>query len=421
MASLSTSKVGYFELMPLLNRRNFTRILASLGGYAAASRFLGGRDVFPNLVPDVWAESASAPELVRFPQKTDLILLTDRPPQLETPLRYFTTDLTPNDAFFVRWHLSGIPTSVDTRTFRLVVDGHVHKPLSLSLHKLRTKFEPVSLVALCQCAGNSRSFFEPRVPGGQWGNGGMSNARWKGVRLKDVLDAAGVKPGAVEVGLRGLDTAPLPQMPRYEKSLPIDRARDGEVLLAYEMNDRPLPMLNGFPIRLLVPGWYSTYWVKSLSSITVFDQPLKNFFMDTAYSIPDNAGAEETPQQLAAKTVPITRMAVRSIFVKPSPGEQFVAGQSYTLQGVANDGGSGIRKVEVSMDEGKTWSDATLGTDLGKYSWRLWRIEWAPVAKGNYRLQVRATNNDGQQQATSQWNRSGYQRDVIEHVDVVVA
>ena len=408
--------------MPLLDRRNFTRILASLGGYAAASRFLGGKDVLPNLVPDVWAESASAPELARFPQKTDLILLTDRPPQLETPLRYFTTDLTPNDAFFVRWHLSGIPTSVDTRTFRLAVDGHVHKPLSLSLHNLRTKFEPVSLVALCQCAGNSRSFFEPRVPGGQWGNGAMSNARWKGVRLKDVLDAAGVKPGAVEVGFGGLDTAPLPQMPRYEKALPIDRARDGEVLLAYEMNDRPLPMLNGFPIRLVVPGWYSTYWVKSLSSITVFDQPLKNFFMDTAYRIPDNAGAEETPQQLAAKTVPITRMAVRSIFVKPSPGEQFVAGQSYTLQGVANDGGSGIRKVEVSMDDGRTWSDATLGTDLGKYSWRLWSIEWAPVAKGNYRLQVRATNNDGQQQATtSQWNRSGYQREVIEHVDVVVA
>jgi hypothetical protein len=114
-------------------------------------------------------------------------------------------------------------------------------------------------------------------------------------------------------------------------------------------------------------------------------------------------------------------MAVRSIFVKPSPGEQLVAGKSYTLQGVANDGGSGIRKVEVSTDDGKTWSDATLGTDLGKYSWRLWRIEWAPVAKGNYRLQVRATSKEGQQQATSQWNRSGYQRDVIEHLDVVVA
>jgi DMSO/TMAO reductase YedYZ molybdopterin-dependent catalytic subunit len=161
--------------------------------------------------------------------------------------------------------------------------------------------------------------FEPRVPGGQWGNGAMSNARWTGVRLKDVLDAAGVLPGTVQVGLRGLDTAPVPQTPRFEKSLSIERARDGKVIIAYEMNGAPLPMLNGFPIRLVVPGWYATYWVKALSAITALDQPLKTFWMDTAYRIPDNPGAEETPQELAKVTVPITRMSVHSIFVKPSP------------------------------------------------------------------------------------------------------
>lgn len=406
----------------LLERRRFATMLASLGGYAAASRIIGTPDLLASFVPSAWAtETASAPELVRYPQKTDLILLTDRPPQLETPLHYFQTDLTPNDAFFVRWHLSGIPTSVDTKTFRLEVSGHVKKPLSFSLHDLQTKFEAVSVVALCQCAGNSRSSFEPRVPGGQWGNGAMSNARWKGVRLKDVLQAAGVKPGAVQVGLHGLDTAPLPQIPRFAKSLPIDRARDGEVLIAYEMNGAPLPMLNGFPIRLVVPGWYSTYWVKSLSSIAVLDQPLKTFWMDTAYRIPDNPGAEETPQHLATVTVPVTRMAVHSIFVTPEPNEQLRSGERYTLSGVANDGGSGIRKVEVSMDDGKTWSDASLGDDLGKYSWRRWRAQWTTAKKGKYRLQVRATSNDGQQQVTAQWNRSGYQRDMIEHVDVVVA
>ena len=288
---------------------------------------LASADILSSLVPSAWAEeAASAPQLARYPQKTDLILLTDRPPQLETPLRYFESDLTPNDAFFVRWHLAGIPTSVDTRTFRLEVGGRVKKPLQLSLRDLQTKFEAVSAVALCQCAGNSRSLFEPRVAGGQWGNGAMSNARWKGVRLKDVLDAAGVEPGTVQVGFRGLDTATLPQMPRFEKSLPIDRARDGEVLIAYEMNGAPLPMLNGFPIRLVVPGWYATYWVKSLSSITALDQPLKTFWMDTAYRIPDNPGAEETPQQLSKVTVPITRMSVHSIFVKPTPGEQLSAG-----------------------------------------------------------------------------------------------
>jgi len=397
-------------------------MLAAVGGYAAAVRFLGEGELLSSLLPSAWAEGlASAPQMARYPQKTDLILLTDRPPQLETPLRYFESELTPNDAFFVRWHLAGIPTSVNTRTFRLEVGGRVKNPLQLSLHDLQTKFEAVSVVALCQCAGNSRSLFEPRVAGGQWGNGAMSNARWKGVRLKDVLDAAGVEPATVEVGFRGLDTAPLPQTPRFEKSLPIDRARDGEVLIAYEMNGAPLPMLNGFPIRLVVPGWYATYWVKSLSEITVLDQPLKTFWMDTAYRIPNNAGAEETPQQLSKVTVPITRMSVRSIFVKPTLGEHLSVGRAYTIKGVANDGGSGIRKVEVSTDEGKTWSDAKLGTDLGKYSWRQWSAPWKPTDKGTYRLQVRAISNDGRQQVTSQWNRSGYQRDVIEHVEVVVA
>ena len=236
-------------------RRQFLSALISLGGFAAVSRTFGYAFELTS-VPDlasVPAESG-APELARYPEKTELILLTDRPPQLETPLRYFRTDLTPNDAFFVRWHLSGIPTTVDLRTFRLEVGGHVNKPLSLSLNDLQTKFEPVSLVALAQCAGNSRSLFEPRVPGGQWGNGAMGNARWKGVRLKDVLDAAGVMPGAIRVGLQGLDVPPLPKTPRFEKSLAIEHARDGEVMVAYEMNGAPLPMLNGFPIRLVVPG-----------------------------------------------------------------------------------------------------------------------------------------------------------------------
>jgi DMSO/TMAO reductase YedYZ molybdopterin-dependent catalytic subunit len=358
--------------------------------------------------------------MARYPQKTDLILLTDMPPQLETPIHYFETDLTPNDAFYVRWHLSGIPTSVDPRTYRLEISGNVTKPLSLSLRDLQTKFPPVSYVALCQCAGNARSLFEPRVPGGQWGFGAMSNARWKGARLKDVLAAAGIGQGTAQVAFRGLDIPPLPQTPRYEKSLPIERALDNEVILAYEMNGEPLPMLNGYPIRVVVPGWYATYWVKSLAAITVLDKPLKTFWMDTAYRVPDNPPAEETPQNLAPKTVPITTMSVHSIFVRPTANEQLRAGQAYTLRGVATDGGSGIAKVEVSADQGKSWSEASLGADLGNYSWRLWQMEWKPPSRGSYQLQVRAVSKDGRQQAPFQWNRSGYQRDAIEQLDVTV-
>jgi len=402
-----------------LARRRFLSTLMSFGGMLAVHNVFG-----PNL-DLAWALDSSGPRaavqtLARYPQKTDLILLTDRPPQLETPLRYFQTGLTPNDAFFVRWHLSGIPTTVDVQTFRLEVGGHVSKPLSLSLADLRKNFAPVSLVALCQCSGNSRSLFEPRVPGGQWGNGAMGNARWTGVRLKDVLDAAGVQPGAVQVGLRGLDEPPEPQTPPFQKSLQIDHARDGEVMIAYEMNGQPMPMLNGFPIRLIVPGWYATYWVKALTKITVLDQPLKSFWMDKAYRVPDNPQVNEDPQHLAQATVPISLMPVHSIFVKPEPDAQLNAGKAYELTGVATDGGSGIRSVEVSTDDGKTWSAATLGTDLGKYSWRHWRASWTPAAKGKYRLMVRATANNGQQQVTEQWNRGGYWRNVIEQLDVRV-
>src|SRR5271166_3737451 len=409
------------ELACWRDRRQFLSTLISLGGFAAMSRALGHAFDFSSAADlAMGAGESGSREMVRYPEKTELILLTDRPPQLETPLRYFRTDLTPNDAFFVRWHLSGIPTTVDLRTFRLEVGGHVNKPLSLSLKDLQSKFEPVSVVALAQCAGNTRSLFEPRVPGGQWGNGAMGNARWKGVRLKDVLDAAGVQPGAVQVGLHGLDVPPLPKTPPFEKSLQIDHARGGDVMIAYEMNGEPLPMLNGFPLRLIVPGWYATYWVKALSSVTVLDQPLKTFWMDKAYRIADNADANEEPQHLAAVTVPINQMSVHSIFVSPEPGEQLRAGQPYELAGVANDGVEGIRRVEVSQDGGQTWSDATLGTDLGKYSWRRWQAKWTPPGKGAYRLMVRGTNAVGETQPTSQWNRSGYQRDVIEHVDVVV-
>src|SRR5271167_4048303 len=172
-----------------MDRRRFAALVASLGASAAVGRFVPCSTDWQDIVPAVWAsETTNLPQMARYPQKAELILLTDRPPQLETPLHYFQTDLTPNDAFFVRWHLSGIPTAVDTRTFRLEVSGNVSTPLTLSLSDLRTKFPAVSVVALCQCAGNARSCFEPRVPGGQWGFGAMSNARWKGVRLKDVLE-----------------------------------------------------------------------------------------------------------------------------------------------------------------------------------------------------------------------------------------
>jgi hypothetical protein len=246
----------------------------------------------------------------------------------------------------------------------------------------------------------------------------MGNARWVGARLKDVLDRAGVRPGSVEVSFRGLDVPPLSATPVIERALPVDQSRDGEILIAYQMNGQPLPLLNGFPVRLVVPGWYATWWIKSLTYITVRDKPLHNFWMDKAYRIPNNASAVEMPNHLDEDTVPINKFSVHSIFVTPEPGQVISATRAVQVQGLAMDSGLGIRQVEFSADGGRSWKDAQLDRDLGRYSWRRWRTDWIPPRPGTYRFMVRATNNGGQGQLQNQWNHGGYQRSVIEHMDV---
>src|SRR4051812_24305697 len=229
--------------------------------------------------------------LLKFPQKRPLIVLTQRPPQLETPMAVFREGVfTPNDAFFVRYHLSNIPHTVDVGTFRLEVKGLVKSQLSLSVEELKSQFENVEVVAVNQCSGNSRGFFQPRVGGGQLGNGAMGNARWRGVQLKDVLAKAGVQEGAKQVVCNGLDSAPVPQTPDFIKALEIDHALDGEILLAWEMNGEPLPLLNGFPLRLVVPGSFGTYWVKHLNELTVVKDVYEGFFMATVYRTPATPG-----------------------------------------------------------------------------------------------------------------------------------
>src|SRR6266853_4423342 len=397
-----------------VTRRTIFRFAAQL----APGLLMAARDDSSTLLPRSW--SSDARRMVRFPEKREMILLTDRPPQLETPLHYFRQDFTPNEAFFVRWHVAGIPTQVDTGSFRLQVDGQVRRSLSLSLDDLRRRFEPVSVIAIAQCSGNSRSLFEPRVAGGQWRHGAMGNALWTGVRLRDVLDAAGIRAGAIEVSFDGLDEPPLSSIPDVVKSLAVDHAREPDVMVAYEMNGEPLPMLNGFPLRLVVPGWYATYWIKALSRITVLDRAFDGYWVAKAYRIPNNPAGAETPDHLADDTVPITRFTARPTFVRPEPDEHGAMGRSYEADGVAFDYGAGIRQVEVSLDNGVHWMDARLDPELGKYSFRRWRYRWSPQARGQHRLMVRATNNDGTGQFTHHWNRSGFMRGVVEDVQVRV-
>jgi sulfite dehydrogenase (cytochrome) subunit A len=199
----------------------------------------------------------------------------------------------------------------------------------------------------------------------------------------------------------------------------VDHARQPEVLVAYEMNGAPLPMLNGFPARLVVPGWYATYWVKALTHINVLDSPFTGFWMTSHYRIPATPGANESPEAPAQQTVPINLMNVRSFFVRPDPGAWVPVGQAWALEGIAFDGGHGIRQVEVSADGGGSWSQARLGEDLGRFSFRRWHAEWTPSARGEYCLQVRAVNNAGEgQPAQANWNRGGFMRDAIEEIRV---
>ncbi|MGU3405379.1 SorA family sulfite dehydrogenase catalytic subunit [Methylobacterium brachiatum] len=359
--------------------------------------------------------------LVAYPGKRPLLQNTARPPQLETPFAVFDEGaITPNDAFFVRYHLADIPLEIDPDTFRLGVTGHVEHPVSLSLAEIKALPGRTEIVAVNQCSGNSRGFFEPRMAGGQLGNGAMGCARWTGVPLKSVLDRAGVKAGAVQVTFDGMDGPVLPETPDFVKALGLDHARDGQVMLAWAMNGEDLPWLNGFPLRLVVPGFYGTYWVKHLNAITVRDTPFDGFFMKSAYRIPDNACACTEPGQAAAATVPIGRLNVRSFLTNLVDGADIRAGKTH-LRGIAFDGGSGIKAVAVSTDDGRSWMPAALGQDLGPYAFRPWSLD-LDLNPGPHAIRVRATANDGSTQPMeSRWNPSGYMRNGVETTRVRVA
>ncbi|MGO4404610.1 molybdopterin-dependent oxidoreductase [Bosea sp. RAF48] len=405
----------------MLNRR---QMLTSAGSAALG---VGAVAIAGSRFSVLAAETVKLPfengerELVKVPGKRPLIQQTARPPQLETPFSVFNDGvITPNDAFFVRYHLADIPLEIDPETFRLEVKGKVSKPLSLSLRELKGSFPAIEVVAVNQCSGNSRGFVEPRVAGGQLGNGAMGNARWRGVSLKAVLERAGVQPGAVQVAFGGLDGPVSPDTPDFTKALALDHARDGEVMLAYAMNGTDLPWLNGYPLRLVVPGYYGTYWVKHLNEITVLDKELDSFWMKTAYRIPDNDCACVEPGKAPVATIPINRFTVRSFITNVLDGAKVKAGQ-LALRGIAFDGGAGIAEVQVSGDGGQSWVKAGLGQDLGKYSFREWKAN-VPVAAGEQKLMVKATNAKGQTQPMQPlWNPSGYLRNVVETTRVTAA
>ncbi len=358
---------------------------------------------------------SARPMSPRFPQKRDMIVQRIHPPLLETPFGVYDRGLlTPNDQHFVRWHWD-MPTSIDVERYRVAVYGAVESALTLSLDQVIRAGDSVEFNAINQCAGNARGHFEPRVAGAQWGHGAMANARWRGVRLRDVLEKAGVRRGARFVRFKGLDRPPVDGAPHYIKSIPIDVARADDTIISFAMNGTALPLLNGYPLRVVVPGWYSTYWMKTLSDIEVLTAEDQNFWMAKAYRVPTisvKPGDKDFP------TKPISTMVPRAWITSHVDG----AASPRELRGIAMGGDAGIAKVELLIEGDDRVIPALLGTDEGRYSFRRWSAVLPAGLIGERRIGPRCTNSNGVTQPLAQsWNPNGYARDGVEFIGMTFA
>jgi DMSO/TMAO reductase YedYZ molybdopterin-dependent catalytic subunit len=381
-----------------------------------------GQSFLPSGLPEGVYNTA---KLEALPGKKPLIRLSARPPNYETPLSYFTSEFTANESFFVRYHLAGISEEFDAERWKLKVGGDgAERALELSLSDLRSNFESATVAAVCQCSGNRRGFSEPHVPGVQWGLGAVGNAMWRGVRLKDVLSRADLRPGTVEIVANGADGPVLDGTPDFVKSIPIDKALDENTLIAYEMNGAPLPHYNGFPLRLIVPGWTATYWMKHLDSIEASTKPFDGFWVKNAYRIPTGKFPiiRHFLSQMTSANEPITEMVVNSMITAPPDGYALRTGQVAEIRGLAWDGGYGIRSVDISVDGGATWREAQLGNDAGRFAFRSFRFAFTPARPGKYQVMAKATNVAGQTQVDRLiFNPAGYHNNVMRPLTIDVS
>ena len=383
---------------PTPSRRSFLRAMTAAAGGALAGGVLG-RTLARRL-----ADEGPLPTGA-------LDVVSMRPLDLATPEIDLALPFTPNDLFFVRSHHG--PPPLARAGWSLQIDGLADRPLRLSLAELRS-FEPVTLPAVLQCSGNGRAFFSPRVPGAQWRRGAVGQARWTGARLADILARAGAGTGgpARHVTLRGADEPPLSTTPRFVRSIPLARALDPSTLVAYAMNGEPLPHLHGAPARLVVPGWVGDDWVKWLQRVTLTDQEDSGFYMATAYRLPAPGGTG---------TEAMTEMPVKSVVARPLDGATVGVGR-HEATGVAFSGGARIERVELSLDEGRSWTRAELDGPDAPGAWRVWRGSWTARAPGALTLWARATDaRGGTQPARTPWNRSGYLWNAVDAVRVEVA
>ena len=386
------------------SRRNFLKQMSGAALAAAAA-------------PSVLTWALPQGQSVNVPGEDGMILRSFRFVDLETPVEYFNTWLTPVSHFFVRNHMHE-PSELDARDWRLSIGGEVEKPLTLSLAEL-SRLETHSVVNTLECAGNGRSLHRPQVPGIQWGKGAVSTARFSGPRMRDVLHRAAVKPSGKHVMFRGLDEVPG-KVPPFIRSIPIEKALDSDTLIATHMNGQPLTKHHGFPARALAPGWIGAASCKWLTEIKLLDAEFAGNFMSPAYRWPNQPvkpGDAVKPED----THPLTALSVKSVIAGPTDGASVSSGK-IIVHGAAWAGEADITKVEISTDNGATWTPAKLGHDQSRYAWRLWTYDWKTTKPGDYTLQSRATDSKGRTQpSTPEWNPSGYLYNAIDQVKIHVA
>lgn len=389
----------------MTSRRKFlTQISAAAFAIKASPTLLAWADAFP--------QSGA----IDIPGENGLIVRSFRFVDLESPVEYFNTWLTPVPHFFVRNHMHE-PSELDAGTWKLTIGGEVEKPVTLTLGDL-SKIEAHSVVNTLECAGNGRGLYRPQVPGVQWGRGAVGTARFSGPRMRDVLERAGVKPTGKHVMFRGLDEVPG-KVPPFIRSIPIEKALDSDTLIATHMNGAPLTKHHGFPARALVPGWIGAASCKWLTEIKVLDSEFVGNFMSSGYRLPNQPvkpGEAVKPED----THPVTALGVKSVIAGPVDGANVKPGR-IAVRGAAWAGEAEIAKVEISTDGGTNWNAATLGQDHSRYAWRLWSYEWKAVA-GEHTILSRATDNqEHTQPATPVWNPSGYLYNAYDQVTIHVA
>lgn len=391
---------------------------ALLGGPIVFEAFMPG-----GLIPAALAQGAP-PKLLKMDGKAELVILGDRPLVAETPAHLLNDDVTPTDKFFIRNNGTIPDPAGDPDKWEITVDGEVTKPLKISLGELKKRFRKVTLVLQLECGGNGRSFYEPKASGNQWANGGAGCASWGGVRLADVLQAAGLKPSAKYTAHYGADGHLAdPSKPSISRGVRLPKAMDPHTLIAFEMNGKPLPHIHGGPVRLVVPGWAGSTSQKWLTRIWIRDREHDGPGMTgTAYRtpiVPMIPGDKADPKNFKI----LESMPVRSVITNIAHGTKLAPKtRKIALAGKAWAGDHHVSAVYVSVDFGQTWQPAKVAPPVNRFAWQKWAIDVTVPSHGYYEVWSRAVDATGKSQphVAPNWNPQGYGGNPYHRIAVLI-